>query len=358
MKVPEPRRLPSGNWFIQLRLNGESIPITAATKAECKTIAELTKSKHRAGASAIKKAPKSITLSESFDKFLKTRKATLSPSTLRSYTSYAKNRFKNYQDKQLSKINWQTMINEELEHASEKTVQNAWGLVSSSLKHVGYPVPNVSIAPAPIKEIAFLQPEEIQPFCQAVRGKPYEIASLLMLHGLRLSEVKGLDWANVDLEKDVITVSGSMVRGVGGNILKSTNKNKTSSRPVPIMIPQLHNAMISVEDKSGLVVPTHGSNLLEDVKYACRKAGVTVVTCHGLRHSFASLCYYLNIPEKQICAWGGWANTDVLHRIYIRLAASMQTENQNTFSGFFQNQNANKPLMESHGASKQAGSQT
>lgn len=353
MKIPEPRRLPSGSWFIQLRLNGESIPITAATKTECKTIAELTKSKHRAGASAIKKAPKSITLSESFDKFLKVRKATLSPSTLRSYTSYSKNRFKNYQDKQLSKINWQTMINEELESASEKTVKNAWGLVSSSLKLVGYPVPNVSIAPAPVREIAFLQPEEIQPFCQAIKGKPYEIAALLMLHGLRLSEVKGLDWSNVDIDKDVITVSGSMVRGVGGNVLKSTNKNKTSSRHVPIMIPQLHDAMIAVKDKSGLVVPTHGSNLLEDVKYACRKAGVTVVTCHGLRHSFASLCYYLNIPEKQICTWGGWANTDVLHRIYIRLAASMKTENQNTFSRFFQNRNDNKPLMASQEANTQ-----
>ena len=27
MKVPEPRQLPSGNWFVQLRLNGVSVPI-------------------------------------------------------------------------------------------------------------------------------------------------------------------------------------------------------------------------------------------------------------------------------------------------------------------------------------------
>ena len=31
MKVPAPRKLPSGSWFIQLRLGGESIPVTAAT---------------------------------------------------------------------------------------------------------------------------------------------------------------------------------------------------------------------------------------------------------------------------------------------------------------------------------------
>ena len=32
MKVPAPRKLPSGSWFIQLRLGGESIPVTAAAK--------------------------------------------------------------------------------------------------------------------------------------------------------------------------------------------------------------------------------------------------------------------------------------------------------------------------------------
>ena len=35
MKVPAPRKLPSGSWFIQLRLGGESIPVTAATAKDC-----------------------------------------------------------------------------------------------------------------------------------------------------------------------------------------------------------------------------------------------------------------------------------------------------------------------------------
>ena len=58
MKVPEPRKLSSGNYFIQLRLNGQSIPITAETATECKNIAELTKAEYRAGKKAIKKLPK------------------------------------------------------------------------------------------------------------------------------------------------------------------------------------------------------------------------------------------------------------------------------------------------------------
>ena len=35
MKVPEPRKLKSGTWFLQMRLGGESVPVSAATRTEC-----------------------------------------------------------------------------------------------------------------------------------------------------------------------------------------------------------------------------------------------------------------------------------------------------------------------------------
>ena len=82
MKVPTPRKLKSGNWFIQLRLNGESIPITAATARECKQIAELTKAEHQAGKTAVKKLPKNTTLQEAMEKYIAANKATLSPQEL------------------------------------------------------------------------------------------------------------------------------------------------------------------------------------------------------------------------------------------------------------------------------------
>ena len=40
MKVPEPRKLKSGTWFIQMRLGGESIPVSAPTRTECVKQAE------------------------------------------------------------------------------------------------------------------------------------------------------------------------------------------------------------------------------------------------------------------------------------------------------------------------------
>lgn len=335
MKIPEPRKLPSGNWFIQLRLNGVSIPITAETKTECVGIAELTKAEYRAGKRAIKKIPKKITLRDAIERYINQYKSTLSPSTADRYSVYKEGRFKAYLDKSLGEIPWQRMIDEELKKVSPKTVQNAWGLVRPSLKFVGYPVPEVKLAQVPVKEIAFLQPEEIKPFCEALKGRPYEIAALIELHGLRLSELRALDWKNIDLKKGVINVKGAMVKGSDGYVDKATNKNRTSTRPVPIMIPQLLTALKAVKNKTGKVVTISPSVLLRDVKRACKYAKVTEVTNHGLRHSFASLCYHLEIPDRQIQEWGGWKDREILHRIYIRLSASSETKYKKAVQKFF-----------------------
>ena len=336
MKVPEPKKLPSGNWFIRLRLGGEEICITKPTKAECKQEAQTTKADYLAGKrQSVSKQAKDLTLKEACRKYIDKYSSTISPTTLRSYRSYAENRFPAYLDKRLSDIDWQEMINIELKTKSEKTVKNAWGLVHAALKNAQYPVPEVKLAKVPINEIAFLQPEEIKLFCEAVKGRSYEIPALLELHGLRFSEVKGLTWDNVDLKQGLIHVRGATVRGEDGYVDKKTNKNATSTRTVPIMIPQLQTALEAADNKHGKVADIGANTLLEDVKRACRRAGITEVTNHGLRHSFASLGYHLGISERQLMAWGGWADYHTMHKIYIRLASSSEETSKQKMQSFF-----------------------
>lgn len=335
MKIPKVEKLPSGHWFCRLRINGVSIPITAETQTECEQIAYLKKAELMAGKSRVQKTPKQTTLREAIEKYVTKYKSTLSPSTYDRYLVYKDGRFKAYLDKPLGQIKWQQMIDDELKDVSEKTVKNAWGLVRPALKNIGYPVPEVKLASVPIKDIAFLQPEEIKPFCKAVKGRSYEIACLLGLHGLRMSEVKGLTWDDIDLKRSTIRVSGAYVKGPDGFVDKKTNKNATSTRTVPIMIPQLTNALKAVENKTGKVVTIFHTSLNQDVKRACERAGVTVISFHGLRHSFASLCFHLRIPMEQIQTWGGWSNDATLKKIYIHLSASAETDNKAAFTGFF-----------------------
>lgn len=335
MRIPKIIQLPSGNFFCRLRVNGEDIPFTTETYEECELLVTIAKAEHLAGKSTLKRTPKETTLQQALNQYIQKRKSTLSPSTLRSYTIYANNRFPDYRQEKLSKINWQQMIDDELKRVSEKTVKNAWSLVSSSLKSIGYPVPSVRLAQPVVPDLVILQPEEIKPFCKALKGRSYEIPALLALHGLRMSEIRGLTWDRVDLKKSVIFVQGATVRGLDGNVDKKTNKNKSSSRYVPIMIPQLKTALSNVKDKTGKVAPIGCTTLLDDVKRTCRRANVTECTVHDLRRSFASLCFFLDIPSKQIQEWGGWQNDEVLNKIYIKISTTMKTESQKKFSQFF-----------------------
>jgi len=346
VKIPKARKLPSGKWYIQLRLNGESIYVTGSTETECIHEAQLIKAEHVAGRRAeLRKEAKDLTLKEAQERYLAAHKAVLSPATVRSYDAYINHRWTGYRDKALAKIQWQQMINDELAvPVSAKTLKNAWGLVSASLKDVGYPVPEVKLAQVPVKDLDYLRPEEIMPFCDAVKGKSYEIPALLLLHGMRLSEVLGLTWDRVKLNKDKtgsMTISGAVVRGPDGLERKATNKNKSSSRTVPVLIPQLYEALAASQQKEGPVVGIHPSNLLDDVKRACKRANVTVCGCHDLRRSFLSLCYHLNISERQTMQWAGYSDIRTMHATYIKLSEADSSRDAETVRTFFQNATQN-----------------
>ena len=313
------------------------------------------KAEHMAGRRAeLRKGVKDLTLKQVQERYLAAHKAVLSPSTVRSYDAYINHRWTGYRGKALAKIKWQDMINDELATVSAKTLKNAWGLVSASLKYAGYPVPEVKLAPVPVKDLDYLRPQEIKTFCDAVKGTSYEIPALLLLHGLRLSEVLGLTWDHVKLNKDKtgsVQVAGAVVRGPDGLERKQTNKNRTSTRTVPVLIPQLYDALKAAQRDSGPVVGIHPSNLLDDVKRACRRSNVTECGCHDLRRSFLSLCYHLGISERQTMQWAGYSAIRTMHAVYIKLSEADSSRDAETVRQFFQN--ATQNACEAKDTSKQ-----
>lgn len=326
----------AGNWYIRLRFADGCVNITERTKTDCINKAALIKAEHKNGINEQKYAkPGELTLHQAMESYVKSNQAVLSASTVRSYNSYLKNRFKAYQDKQLSKINWQEMINKELEDVSEKTVRNAWGLVVPAVSAAGYTLPKVKLAKVPIKDLNYLQPEEIKPFMKALEGKPYEIAALLLLHGLRLSEAIALKREDIDLVNDTIRIHASMVRGENGLVYKETNKNSSSTRKVPILIPRLKTLILSDSSDFPYLVHQHPSNVLEGVKLTAKQANVTPITCHDLRRTFATLCWANDIDIKQLQLWGGWSDFRTCAKIYLKLSEGKQNANTEKMKAFF-----------------------
>ncbi len=85
MKIPEPKKLPSGNWHCKLQLGGECISITRRTKEECKAEARCIKSDYLAGKRfMMNRKAEEKTLKEIQEEFQKENRPVLSPSTATS----------------------------------------------------------------------------------------------------------------------------------------------------------------------------------------------------------------------------------------------------------------------------------
>lgn len=345
MKIPKARKLPSGTWFIQLRLGGESITVNARTEKEATRLAQMAKAEYLAGKQ--KKAteqPKPIpTLREACDEYIRSR--VLSPSTERGYVKIKELRFQGIMDRNIGELkaeDYQKACKAEAARCSAKTLQNAWRFIGSVLRSQDITPPEVSLPQVVPHQAPFLDAEEIQIFLRAVKGHKYQIPMLLALSSLRRSEIMGLRWENVDLQHRRIRVQGSAVVDRNDKLVqKKENKNSSSTRYVPILMDELYEALKAAYQPSGLVVDCNPNTIWENIRKICKDHGLPPVGTHGLRHSFASLAYHLQVPEKYTMAIGGWKDDATMKKIYTHIAAADVKRYEDEFAGFFKNANKN-----------------
>lgn len=344
MKIPEPKKLPSGTWFIQLRLTSPeggkvSVPISAPTKKECIRAAELIKAEHRSGRKTVQRAEER-TLGEILDDYIELRRPVVSPSTLRGYCSMRRNRFKEFIDSPVGSIDWQKAVNAEVSRLSPKTLENAMGFVSSSLKNAKLPVPKVLLPRGVKKEIEWIPPEKMGDFLAAIEGESCELGALLALHSLRRSELFALTWDSIDFKHNVIKVAGAVVPDEHHQFVrKKTNKTVESQRNIRIRIPRLAVLLRETYAKGEPIMSGSLNTLTKRIARCCEVHGLPRVTTHGLRHSFASLGCALGIPEAEIAADGGWRDIETVHKIYEHYSEYQRLQASNKMEEFFKSAN-------------------
>ena len=321
MKIPTPRKLPSGSWFIQLRLGGESIPITAATEKECRRQATLIKAEHVAGRR--RRSRSELTLREACKQYIaRKERAGASPATIRGYTNIVNNRFQSIMDRPVSRsLGWQAAYDADAAEKSPKTMHNAWGFIRTVCrKECGLELPEITTKAQDRTEHAFLEPEQIKTFVAATKGDKYQIPLLLCLLSCRASEVQGLTWDAVDLKENRIHICRTVVQDKDQKFVeKSKTKTDESERYIPIIIPELKAALEAVPDKTGDVVTARPNTVYRRANAICEELGFPAVGQHGLRHSFASLCYSLEVPLRITMRLGGWKSEKVVSEIYTHL---------------------------------------
>ena len=325
MYIPEPKKMPTG-WRIQLRINGQSIPIMADTPKECRRKAALVKAEAQNAAKPVKKCD--LTLTQAIDSYISERNNTLSPSTIRGYRIIQKHRFSSTMNRPLCKISpteWRSILNDELSVASRKTVKNGWGLVKSVLTAHGISVDDSILVSNPRKrrDANWLEPDEIKKFVAAAADDPLCVPMLLALMSMRMSEIDALRWENIDPNSDIIHTAGARVLDENNEyVIKSEQKNAESDRSVPLLIPELRAAIRHDRKPEGKVLTCSQATLRNAVSRVCDRAGVKRVTVHQLRHSFASLSAHLRIPAEISMEIGGWSNDKIMKEIYTHIARS------------------------------------
>lgn len=349
MIVPKPRRVSSGNWYIHMRLGGESISITERTEKACIRSAQLIKAEYLAGKR--KKAdpePQAapVTLTQAIDRYIAARSNVLSPATIRGYRTIQKHRFAELMKQPVAEITRdaaQLAVNQERILCASKTLLNAWRFISGVIAEETGTRLEIRLPQLVRNERGFLMPDQIDTFVEAVHGTAFEIPALLALCSLRQSEILGLRWQDVDLDAGTVRVSGATVPNEHHRFVrKDTAKNLSSIRTVPIM-PQLTDALKAVPHDGELVTRMSASWMFKGINKICEANGLPQVGVHGLRHSFASLAYHLGMPEKIAMEIGGWSDDATMRKIYTHVAEVDRKNSVNAMQEYYQKlNNANK----------------
>lgn len=320
LSVPKPRQLPSGSWTIYL--DREHASITESTARKCEDKAKLIRRKAIAKRllEIEEESKQRLTLGEAIDRYITDRSEVFSPSTQRSYWSIRNHRMQDCMEWNIydPANNWQAAINQELvDGLSPKTVKNVWRLCSGAIRNAGVAVPNVTLKRTTPAERQWLRYDQIEVFLDAIKDQDCELAALLALHSLRLSELLALKPGNVSLKTGKLLVRGSRVLN-SDNLLvfKELNKTDWSRREIDICIPRLTELLKEIPKTQEWVVDSSEKHLYDKVNRICAANGLPKVGIHGLRHSFASLCYHLGLKEMTVMQMGGWSDSSVVRDIY------------------------------------------
>lgn len=328
-------QLPSGSYRVQVMIDGISHSITRPTAEEALRAAEM-----------LKAGKTEKTLRECCLDYIELREAVLSASSVRGYKQITKNMLQSIMDVPIAEITTQAMqraVNLDLKTHGAKTLQNAVGFVQSVFAENDIERKKIKLPQIIRNERAFLEPDELLLFIDSIVGHKWEAGMLLMCHGLRASEALNIQRKNITA--NCIAVRGAAVLNEKEELTRQAmNKNQSSRRDVPVLIPNLLTAVAHMKPDE-YVCPANKSQAVHHaINSVCRKLGMPEVGCHGLRHSFCSLCYSLGLSEKTTMALGGWSDFNTMRKIYTHLSQGKRTAETEKLTDFF--------TRISHGASK------
>ncbi|MDY3926807.1 MAG: tyrosine-type recombinase/integrase, partial [Anaerotignum sp.] len=282
-------------------------------------------------------APKNLSVSAAVDRYIESKDAVLSPSTIAGYKKIKNNLMTNIATVKLGDLTQekvQRWVNSLAKKKSPKTVANAHGLLSAVLAEYRPSMTLRTTLPQKIKpNIQIPSEAEIKAILATAKGTKYELPIILAVWlGLRQSEILGLTWDCVD--GNTIHIRQAIVMGENGPVEKGT---KTYSGTRAIHLPDYIKELLDATPHQGdHIVRMSGKAIYSGFSRICEKAGVPHLRFHDLRHTNASVMLASGIPDKYSMKRMGHATNNMLKTTYQHTIKEKEAEYDQLIDSYFE----------------------
>ncbi|WP_337017323.1 tyrosine-type recombinase/integrase [Oceanobacillus massiliensis] len=212
------------------------------------------------------------------------------------------------------------------------------------MEKVDAPIPNH-------KEMKTWNKDEASKFLDATKDAPTHIAYVLAVYtGMRMGEILGLRWKDIDFSNQTIHIVQTLVRIDGGFTFQEP-KTRNSKRQIAIddyVVSELEKRKEQQETNSELVVttgigtPYSPRNLQRNFNMLIKKAKVPKIRFHDLRHTHATLLLKLGEHPKVVSERLGHSKISVTLDTYSHVIPDMQKPTAKKFSNLLRGQNVVK----------------
>lgn len=191
-----------------------------------------------------------------------------------------------------------------------------------------------------------LSPEEARGLLDTAQGHRLEAVFTVALSlGLRMGEILGLRWQDLDLDRATLTVNQTIYRIAGKGLVAAEPKTERSRRalflPDGVLRALRTHRKRQLEERlaagsqwrehglvftSGIGTALEPRNLFRSFKALLREAGLPDVRFHDLRHSAASLLLAQGVPMRAVMELLGHSSISTTADIYSHVMPAMMRD--------------------------------
>jgi integrase len=220
--------------------------------------------------------------------------------------------------------------------ASGPTANRFLALIRAILRRACYEwewidrVPKVKMYKESKRRLRWITPEQGKTLLAELPPHQHDIVLFALATGLRQSNVTGLKWAQIDLQRRTGRVAAEEAKG-GEDIHLSL-----SDLAIDVLTRQLGKHDVYVFTFRGM--PVRHVNITKAWRHALQRAGIENFRWHDLRHTWVSWLVQNGTRLYDLQEMGGWKSAEMVGR-YAHLAPAQMAKHAAVISALMQDTN-------------------